>query len=64
MSKSLCLGWFILCVLWLSGSGLAQTKAGDREWQEIINAAKQEGKVDVAGSPDPVMRNEIIPKFT
>ena len=63
MSKSLCLGWFILLVLWVS-SGSAQTRAGDKEWQEILNAAKQEGKVVVAGSPDPVMRNEIIPKFT
>ena len=42
----------------------AQTKGSDKEWQEILNAAKQEGKVVVAGSPDPVMRNEIIPKFT
>ena len=41
----------------------AQTKASDKEWQEVVNAAKKEGKVVVAGSPDPVMRNEILPKF-
>jgi iron(III) transport system substrate-binding protein len=41
----------------------AQTKAGDKEWNALIEAAKKEGKVVVAGSPDPVMRNEIIPKF-
>jgi iron(III) transport system substrate-binding protein len=42
----------------------AQTKAGDKEWATIVETAKKEGKVVVAGSPDPVMRNEIIPKFT
>ena len=42
----------------------AQTKSGDKEWQAVINSAKKEGKVVVAGSPDPVMRNEVIPKFT
>ncbi len=60
------LGWigFILLLLGLSHSALAQTKAGDKEWKEILDAGKKEGKVAVAGSPDPVMRNEIIPKFT
>ena len=42
----------------------AQTKASDKEWAAIVEAAKKEGKVVVAGSPDPVMRNEVIPKFT
>jgi len=42
----------------------AQAKANDKEWTAVIEAAKKEGKVVVAGSPDPVMRNEIIPKFT
>ena len=36
------------------------TKNGPR----VVEAAKKEGKVVVAGSPDPVMRNDIIPKFT
>jgi iron(III) transport system substrate-binding protein len=40
----------------------AQSK-DDREWNEVVASAKKEGKVVVAGSPDPVMRNEIIPKF-
>jgi iron(III) transport system substrate-binding protein len=44
--------------------GTAQTKASDREWAAIVDAAKKEGKVVVAGSPDPVMRNDVIPKFT
>ncbi|HSQ11495.1 MAG TPA: hypothetical protein VLM90_00685, partial [Candidatus Deferrimicrobium sp.] len=42
----------------------AQAKAGEKEWAAVIEAAKKEGKVVVAGSPDPVMRNDIIPKFT
>jgi iron(III) transport system substrate-binding protein len=41
----------------------AQTKASEKEWVTLVDAAKKEGKVVVAGSPDPVMRNEIIPKF-
>ncbi|HVO91881.1 MAG TPA: hypothetical protein VMT22_03520, partial [Terriglobales bacterium] len=47
-----------------AASGLAQTKARDKDWNSIVDAAKKEGKVVVAGSPDPVMRNEVIPKFT
>jgi ABC-type Fe3+ transport system substrate-binding protein len=50
-------------VLWGAPGG-AQTKVGEKEWQEAVAAAKKEGKVVVAGSPDPVMRNEVIPKFT
>jgi len=42
----------------------AQTKASDKEWAAIVDGAKKEGKVVVAGSPDPVMRNDVIPKFT
>ena len=42
----------------------AQTKASDKEWAAVIDGAKKEGKVVVAGSPDPVMRNDVIPKFT
>jgi iron(III) transport system substrate-binding protein len=45
-------------------TAFAQTKASDKDWAAIVEAAKKEGKVVVAGSPDPVMRNEVIPKFT
>ena len=56
---------FILTVAMLAWSalGFAQTKATDKEWNAVVEAAKKEGKVVVAGSPDPVMRNEIMPKF-
>lgn len=48
----------------VSGWAFAQSKASDKDWQAIVDAAKKEGKVVVAGSPDPIMRNGIIPKFT
>jgi iron(III) transport system substrate-binding protein len=53
---------FLLFFAW-GGQVLAQTKASEKEWNAVVDAAKKEGKVVVAGSPDPVMRNEIIPKF-
>jgi ABC-type Fe3+ transport system substrate-binding protein len=36
----------------------------EKTWNETLAAAKTEGKVVIFGSPDPVMRNEVIPKFT
>ncbi len=42
---------------------VAQRKGPDQDWNEVLAAAKKEGKVVVFGSPDPVMRNEVIPKF-
>jgi hypothetical protein len=45
--------------------GAADSKpGGEAEWKRTVDSAKKEGTVVVAGSPDPVMRNEIIPKFT
>ncbi|MGN6732656.1 MAG: ABC transporter substrate-binding protein [Candidatus Binatia bacterium] len=53
----------LLMALLSSAPVLAQNRASEKEWNTIIEGAKKEGKVVVAGSPDPVMRNEIIPKF-
>lgn len=53
----------LLAILFWVAPVLAQTKGSDKEWNSLIEAARKEGKVVVAGSPDPVMRNEIIPKF-
>ena len=53
----------LLAILFWVAPVLAQTKGSDKEWNSLIEAAKKDGKVVVAGSPDPVMRNEIIPKF-
>ena len=35
-----------------------------KTWDATLAAARKEGKVVVIGSPDPVMRKEIIPAFT
>ena len=53
----------LFAVLAWAASVPAQTKTTDKEWNALIDAAKKEGKVVVAGSPDPVMRNEIMPRF-
>lgn len=59
------IGAFVLAFVCVAATELrAQTKASDKEWVAVVEAAKKEGKVVVAGSPDPVMRNDIIPKFT
>jgi iron(III) transport system substrate-binding protein len=42
---------------------LAQPADWQRTWDQTLAAAKKEGKVVIIGSPDPVMRNEIIPAF-
>jgi hypothetical protein len=42
---------------------LAQASDWKKTWDETLAAARTEGKVVVVGSPDPVFRNEIIPKF-
>jgi len=55
--------WILLLVV-LATPAWAQDKAGQKEWNETLAAAKKEGRVVVAGSPDPVMRGEIIPRFT
>src|SRR5215470_2823430 len=60
MNRILAIG---VLLLWCVPAG-AQTKNSEREWQETLASAKKEGKVVVVGSPDPVMRNEVIPKFT
>jgi iron(III) transport system substrate-binding protein len=49
---------------WVDVTPAAAQPKAEQEWNEIVESAKKEGRVVVAGSPDPVMRNEIIPKFT
>jgi|tagenome__1003787_1003787.scaffolds.fasta_scaffold20789636_2 iron(III) transport system substrate-binding protein len=41
----------------------AQAPDWQKQWDATLAAAKKEGKVVVVGSPDPVMRNDLIPKF-
>jgi iron(III) transport system substrate-binding protein len=54
----------LLISLAFAPAALAQSSDWQKQWDETLAAAKKEGKVVVVGSPDPVMRNEIIPKFT
>lgn len=47
----------------LAVPALAQPKDWEREWAEVVAAAKKEGRVVVEGTPDPVTRREIPSKF-
>src|SRR5918992_3070610 len=47
----------------IASSVLAQTGDWKKAWDGTLAAAQKEGKVTVVGSPDPVMRNEVIPAF-
>ncbi|MEX0841666.1 MAG: extracellular solute-binding protein [Xanthobacteraceae bacterium] len=55
-----------LSVLLVAFATIAHAQSPDwqKTWDETLAAAKKEGKVVIVGSPDPVMRREIIPKFT
>lgn len=52
-----------LAALLAAPCALAQSADTQKKWDQTVAAAKAEGKVVVAGSPDPVMRKEIIPAF-
>jgi len=53
----------ILAAVLLVNSYAAYAADGQKGWGDILAAAKKEGKVVIMNSPDPVMKNEIIPKF-
>jgi iron(III) transport system substrate-binding protein len=38
--------------------------AQEKAWNETVTAGKKEGRVVVTSGADPVMRNQIIPRFT
>jgi iron(III) transport system substrate-binding protein len=59
------LGFLLAAVFcWFAiGPAGAQQKDWEKDWSQTLAAAKKEGSVVVVGSPDPVMRGEIIPKF-
>ncbi len=56
MHRMLSLMCVVICV--------SVAAAQDKGWEQTLTAAKKEGSVVVVGSPDPVMRSDIIPKFT
>ena len=53
---------FCLLVTVIAVPTWAQQKGWEKEWDETLAAARKEGRVVVANSPDPVMR-EIAAKF-
>jgi iron(III) transport system substrate-binding protein len=53
----------LLMALVLAPAAMAQSVDWQKKWDETLAAAKKEGKVVVLGSPDPVMRNDVIPAF-
>src|SRR5689334_1970802 len=56
--------FFVALAALLSASvSTAHALDNPKTWDQIVAAAKAEGKVVVMNSPDPVMKNEIIPKF-
>jgi iron(III) transport system substrate-binding protein len=59
MKKILALLVSIAC----APAAMAQSADWKKTWDDTLAAAKKEGKVVVVGSPDPVMRNEVIPAF-
>jgi len=53
----------LLTTMLLAPGALAQTADWQKTWDQTLAGAKKEGKVVVGGSPDPVMRNSVIPAF-
>lgn len=54
----------LLLVVWLVSPAWAQGTNWEREWNRILAAAKKEGRVTLAASPDPDVRRMIPEKFT
>jgi iron(III) transport system substrate-binding protein len=54
----------LLMSLAFAPSAAAQSADWKKAWDDTLAAAKKEGKVVVVGSPDPVMRNRIVPRFS
>ena len=54
--------WVMLFLMMAFDPAYAQQKAWEKEWNDAMAGAKKEGKIVVATSPDPVMR-EIAAKF-
>ena len=57
-------GAFLLPLFLSLAPGLTQDKGWEQKWDQLISAAKKEGKVVFAAAPDPLMRKHIPEKFT
>jgi ABC-type Fe3+ transport system substrate-binding protein len=53
-----------LLSVFCASQALAQSSDWQKTWDETLAAARKEGVVVIAGSPDPIMRTELLPKFT
>lgn len=53
----------VLALFAMAVPGWAQDKGWEKRWNEMVAAAKKEGKVVVMGSADPVLRKELPAKF-
>ena len=54
----------LVLVVGLALPASGQVRDWEKEWQRILSAAKQEGKVTIAANPDPDVRRMIPEKFT
>src|SRR5688572_14510110 len=54
----------VLFLILFTSQAFAQSKDWEADWKQTLAGAKKEGRVVVVGSPDPVMRRDVIPKFT
>src|SRR5687768_11789338 len=62
-SKSMKLCRAILWLVFLAVPASAQEKGWEKEWNSLIAGAKKEGKVVLAGFPNPDLRKEIPARF-
>jgi iron(III) transport system substrate-binding protein len=54
----------VLIALFFSLPAWAQEKGWEKRWDEMVAAAKREGRVIVEGPADPLVRKELPGKFT
>jgi iron(III) transport system substrate-binding protein len=56
-------GWAVVLALAFPGGSYSQEKDWQQQWATILAAARKEGKVIVAGPPDPKVRQEVPNRF-
>jgi len=56
--------WIILPITLFGSLAFAQDKGWEKEWANLLSAARKEGRVVVSGPADPTTRRELPAKFT